>query len=185
MGSFIQASEKLKFIKPEEYIFVETGTYHGQSAIDAINFGFKKVYTIELQQHIYEIAKKNLEKYSNKINIYLGDSKNILAKILNIISDEKIVFWLDAHIDGGNYVQGITPNIAPCPLYHELNTIKNICKNKNNIIIIDDMRIIDSIGWGKDISSQKLKNYILEIKSDYIFDYVDTPDSKNDILIAR
>ena len=43
-----------------DIIFVETGTYIGDSAKLASTLGFKKVYTIELQGYLYDKAKDNL-----------------------------------------------------------------------------------------------------------------------------
>lgn len=128
-------------------VFIETGTYHGNTARAAKDAGFKKVVTIELQDYLYEISKAKSAGYD--IQFEKGDSIEVLKKVLPTI-EGSITFWLDAHIDGGNYVPGITPEIRPCPLYEELDLIKNLERN-DHTILIDDMRILGKLGWGLEI----------------------------------
>jgi hypothetical protein len=185
MGCLNDAIDKLNFINLSEYIFVETGTYHGLSAKKAYDVGFKKIYTIELQKHIFDIAKENLKNCFDRVNLYLGDSKIILPSIINENQNEKIIFWLDAHIDGGNYNELLTPkNIEVCPLHFELLEIKK-SKRNDHIILIDDMRIIDSYGWGVNVSKSLLKQQLLQINPQYKFSFIDSGNDKNDIMLIK
>jgi hypothetical protein len=118
-------------------IFFETGTYKGQTARLASDVGFKRVITVELQEYLYEESKLMSKEYDN-IEFHLGDSPSIMFDVLSDI-DDRITFWLDAHIDPGNYIPGKTPEIRKCPLVEELDIIKSL-KRKDNIILIDDIR---------------------------------------------
>jgi len=185
MGSLKHAINNLNFINPSEYVFIETGTYHGVSAKLAYDLGFKKIYTIEVQNHIFDIAKNNLKNCFDRVDLQLGDSKKLLPDILKQLDNEKIIFWLDAHIDGGNYHQDLTPkDIELCPLHFELIEIKKHNRN-DHIILIDDMRIINNYGWGTNISKNLLKQQILQINNQYKFEYIDVDSDKEDILLAR
>lgn len=111
-------------------VFVETGTYYGDTAIIASKF-FEKVITIERSEKYYQIAKKNVENYPN-INIMYGDSRIILKKVLNELNSPAI-FWLDAHRCADAY--GCDDE---CSLLEELFLIKS--NSLDNIILIDDAR---------------------------------------------
>ncbi len=181
-----------KYISP---IFFETGTFLGGGTKCAIQSGFTKVITVELQEYLYEQCikgdptgcKEDLveEIESGIVDIHLGDTREIMWELIENIED-RITFWLDAHIDGGNY-RSTTPNVAPCPLYDELDIIKKH-KRKDHIILIDDLRIMgdktkSGYGWGSGIDLESIKETILEINPQYVFRY-EEGYTDNDILVA-
>lgn len=162
-------------------VFIETGTYHGETAKIAYELGFKRVITIELQEHLQKIAKEKC--CDTNIEFYLGDSPTILNNILNPI-DKRITFWLDAHIDHCNIINNVTPNIRKCPLIEELNTIKNHHRN-DHTIIIDDVRLFNVDGcWGEGILLSHIINLLKKINSNYTISYIDGVVS-NDIIVAN
>jgi hypothetical protein len=148
--------------------------------------GFNKVHTIELQDYLYVESCNNLKDLidNNTVEIHKGDSGVILPKILKGI-DKPCTILLDAHIDGGNYKNGVTPNIRKCPLYDELNSIRNH-HIKNHTILIDDVRILGKIThpWGKEVMIDKIIRMLKDINEDYIITYDDGIE-KNDVLIAK
>lgn len=171
----------------EKYInrsLIETGTYLGLTTKLCSNIGFDKVYSIELQERLYEKSKKNLKDCidNNKIELYKGDSGILLGEILNKI-DHKTTILLDAHIDGGNFIPGVTPNIHKCPLYKELQSIKNH-QIKDHTIIIDDVRILGTVGWGLEVVLDKIIELLKDINPNYNISYEDG-ETKNDVLIAK
>ena len=149
-------------------IFIETGTYKGETTRAASDVGFKEVHTIELQDRLYEESRENLSDLIDidKVFLHKGDSR-----------------ILDAHIDGGNYIPGVTPEIRKCPLYEELNCIKNH-SIKNHTIIIDDVRILGKIGWGTEVLLDVIISMIMEINKDYKISF-DNGEIENDVLIAK
>lgn len=162
-------------------IFFETGTYFGDAARAASDAGFKRVITVELQERLFLSAREMSKNYP-KIEFHLGDSPSVMKEILPLL-DGRITFWLDAHIDGGNYEQGKTPEIRPCPLYEELETIKKL-KRKDHIILIDDMRIIGNVGWGKNTYKLEIEKIIKQINENYKIFYIDGYEF-NDIMVAK
>lgn len=190
--SFKEENQLSKYLSP---IFFETGTFLGGGTKVAIKSGFKKIITVELQKYLYDQCVNgdptgNNEDLVNEIKnglveIHLGDSRDIMWKLIENIED-RITFWLDAHIDGGNF-RSSTPNVPPCSLYDELNIIKNH-KRKDHIILIDDLRIMgdetkSGYGWGQNIDIESIKEIILQINPNYIFKY-EPGYTDNDILVA-
>jgi hypothetical protein len=112
--------------------FVETGTLIGDTLI-ALQGSFDKLVSIELDQGIFNLAKKRLSKYSN-VNIFLGDSAILLPRILNELS-EPALFWLDAH-----YSSGVTAlGESQTPVIEELKAIFSH-PIKKHYILIDDVK---------------------------------------------
>jgi hypothetical protein len=163
----------LKYLNP---YFLETGTANGDCVKLALEVGFEKIFSIELDELL---QNENIQKYQffineGKINLVTGDS---LWEMSNIIPslDKPTTFWLDAHQDFG------PKGTKRCPLYEELSAIKysNI---KTHTILIDDMRMLGQ-WWGEGISIDELKNKILEINPNYKFIFEDG-FAPNDILVA-
>jgi hypothetical protein len=164
--------------------FIETGTYKGETTRSASDVGFREVHTIELQDRLYDESKSNLDDLikSDKVFLYKGDSGKVLGEILSKIN-KKATILLDAHIDGGNYIPGVTPEIRRCPLYEELKCIKehNI---KEHTIIVDDVRILGNIGWGTEVALNLIISMIMDINKDYKISF-DEGEIENDVLIAK
>ena len=112
-------------------VFVEGGTYKGGTA-KSMGKKFRKIFTIEKSDIMFEIAKENL-KDTNNITLLKGDTREHLDSI--IANNENILFWLDAHWSGGDTYG----EEDECPLIEELNIIFKY--NKNYVILIDDARL--------------------------------------------
>lgn len=112
-------------------VFVETGTYYGNTAAAVSRF-FEKVYTVEKSEKIYQMAKNNLKTYSN-VNLLLGDSRDFLKDILE--KEDSVLLWLDAHWSGGEtYGEN-----DECPIIEELEVVFKSKKKK--VIMVDDARL--------------------------------------------
>jgi len=80
-------------------VFIETGTFIGQTAFEMSNH-FDKIYSIEIQEKLYEdVVNIKNKKGIDNVNFLLGDSGE---KIIDIIKEveEPSVFFLDAHYAG-------------------------------------------------------------------------------------
>lgn len=114
-------------------VFIETGTFMGCTTDTAAQI-FKEVYSIELDNWLYQEATRNFQNRSN-IHLYQGDSKSVLNKILPNLKNKKILIYLDAHWSGA----GTACGDETTPILGELQNIKN--NNITNIVIvIDDIR---------------------------------------------
>jgi hypothetical protein len=122
-------------------IFVETGTYLGDTVKLALEHGFKKIHSIELNKKLYDDA---VEMFKNEptVKIWLGDSTEILPIIIDEIGNNRATFWLDAHASGP-LVGGKS---GGSPVVDELNIIgKSMCKE--HTIFVDDKRLFGSAEW--------------------------------------
>lgn len=127
--------------------FIETGTGIGDSLSFMIKFEELNLYSIELMDELYEELIKKF-KDENNIKLIKGFSTKELKKLLNIISTDPTVFWLDAHFPGADFAirnlgyDSQIDNSIRLPLEHELTVISKSNRNiKNDIIVIDDLRI--------------------------------------------
>jgi hypothetical protein len=158
---------------------IESGSLYGDSIYRALNFGYSKVISVEINEELYDYVcdRFSTEISDGSVEIHLGSSIDVLPKVLEGIN-EPVTFWLDAHLHGKSF--GKTND---APIIKELELINNH-KIKNHTILIDDMRIIRGASWG----SGKLDSVVLEsiskINNDYTISYghgiVD-----NDVLIAE
>lgn len=155
-------------------VFLETGTNIGQGVLEAINAGFKKIISIEIEPEFFDFVKEKFI-HSNgypdvDFKFYLGDSKSVIPEIIHEI-DEKITFWLDGH------------EFYQIPLLDELLAIKKH-KIKDHIIMIDDVRMFDTPEWNK-IGHDKIIDLIMDINQDYKITYHPSPHGVGDILVAK
>lgn len=155
-------------------VFFETGTNTGYGVICAIQSGFKKIHSIDIEERYYEMSIENFVNNLNysdvSFNFYLGDSGVLLPeKIMNI--DEKITFWLDGH------------EYHNIPLLNELESIKKH-KINDHTLLIDDVRMFNSDKWDN-IGLENVINKIMEINPNYTISFVDSINGQNDILVAK
>ena len=168
-------------------VFFETGLFHGHSARIALDIGFEKVFSVELLNHFIERGKKTFEKEisENRYFLIADDSANI-RNHLDAVIDDKVVFWLDAHIDNG-LNNAVANPLEICPVVHEIESLRVL--NKKPVILVDDISIIeDSFPWGdKSSNAINLEKIITKIDSlpfDYEISYWPSPASEKDILVA-
>lgn len=111
---------------------IETGTYKGDM-IKALANEFKNIYSIELDQALYDAAVQKFAT-ANHVKVIQGDSAEQLKKLLENIQ-EKCLFWLDGHYSGGITAMGSVES----PITAELESIfsHNI---KDHVVLIDDAR---------------------------------------------
>ncbi len=145
-------------------IFIETGTYHGDGIMLALQVGFKEIHSIEYSSLLYGKACIKFRPH-NDVKLYLANSSRILPGILQDIQ-EPVTFWLDAHDNQYN-----------SPLLDELDVIAQHAV-KEHTILIDDVDDFIEYGWTVDIVEKK----ILAINPDYKFKIV---QAKRQILIAE
>lgn len=174
-------------------IFVETGTYFGDTVQLALDAGYQHVHTIELNAELYEKCVERFKNDSERVTLWFGDSVDYIPKIVDLL-DQPATFWLDAHasgpLRGGRY--------APCPLVLELQSIfgKKTLKfsdkgtetvlQKSSInthtILIDDRRLLGSAEWGY-VQEQEIMDLLFAINPNYKIHYLDGHQT-NDIICA-
>jgi hypothetical protein len=120
--------------KGNKKIFIETGTANGDGVQCAIDAGFEKIYSIELNPVLFERCKIRFKDNKN-ITLICGSSEQKLPEVLEKI-EEPFILWLDAHWSGGEYIGELMDVYLP----KELNAIKKYFEKFNNsVLMIDDM----------------------------------------------
>jgi predicted O-methyltransferase YrrM len=110
---------------------IETGTYQGET-VAACLAHFDRIYTIELDQSLYEAARDRFAEEPS-VTVIHGDSYTELSKLAAEVT-QPVLFWLDAHYSYGETAKG---EHDP-PLPWELRAI--VARGKPDVILIDDAR---------------------------------------------
>jgi hypothetical protein len=183
-----------KYLNP---VFIETGTHMGDGVQLALNLGFEAIYSIEKNKEYFAQASRRFDSnerpYYEKVHLYLGNSVEVLQKILPIVIWEpiNITFWLDAHLDPSE-----EDDTKQTPIMQELEIIKKYCQtddpNLTPDILIDDLNQFGgkchSRTYLRDIWSQvnedEVISKIMEISPNYKLYIKDNKFNPNGILIA-
>jgi hypothetical protein len=122
--------------------FVETGTYHGDGIQNVMDC-FNTIHSIDLDGGFVEKARI---RFRNKNHVYIhhGDGAEVLEKLSNELIGP-VFFYLDAHYSGGGAAFG-KEEANGCPVLRELSVLGK--RNENDIIVIDDMRLMGKTSWG-------------------------------------
>ena len=169
--------------------YFETGLWDPRTNVSskkALMCGFDKVYCIEIRRDWVELGKKifNEDIEKNRYNLYLDDSTNMKKYLTSDNFNNKTMFFLDAHVDNIN----IHNYKKRCPLFEELSAIGEL-KRKDNVILIDDLRIIkNAFPWGETSYGninfmQQIINKIRSINENYSFVTLNG-HIENDVLMA-
>jgi len=145
-------------------LFVETGTNYGNGIYTALNCGFERALSVEINPILHE---QNLQKYANydNVKLFLGDSKDVLPEMLKLVN-EPAFFWIDAHHSSGD------------PAFHELEILKTH-HIKTHTILIDDI----PVHFPGDLK-HGLEKMILEINPAYRIEYANNAFAQDYILVA-
>lgn len=160
-------------------IFVETGTYLGDGVKKALHAGFKEVYSIELDTHLYKECLKKFVGFPH-VHLFYGDSSFALRDIIANIN-EPVTFWLDGH-QCPPYKDGR----KNCPLIEELEIIKEH-PIKTHTIVIDDMHCCNTELFDG-LSQQDLIDKVLEINQNYAITFQpggDDGEYPHNVLVAE
>jgi hypothetical protein len=128
-------------------IFIETGTYYGDM-ISAVKERFKRIYSIELNDRLYVLAKKRFANFEH-MSLRHGNSQDVLSDVLTEVG-EPCLFWLDAHYSGGITAKGEIET----PIVKELSIISKH-EIKNHVILIDDARCFNGTNHYPDLENFK------------------------------
>ena len=143
--------------------FFETGTYLGDSVQYALDLGFERIISVEIEERFYDHCMQRFQPLNvwEKVKLFLGSSENNIENLVNDWIIGRTMFWLDAHTHNSPYKL----------------EIETITKHKRNdhVIIVDD---VDNYG----IDINWIKNTLSKRNPLYIFDEIQVTTSKQ--LIA-
>ena len=116
--------------------FVETGTWHGDSARWA-SARFERVITIEIIEEYF--LRNDFGLYPN-VCAYNDDSRAIMPLVIATVATPTL-FWLDAHWTGHpDYKE----EYGKCAVIEEIETI-NKSRIEGHAIMVDDVRLFPSL----------------------------------------
>ena len=124
---------KLEKYRQNTNVFIETGSLRGYSINKALEAGYNKIYSIELDEKRYKWVKDEFED-DDEIEIIHGNSNTEFSELMDNI-DEKCTIYLDAHYCGDNAEIGDKWS----PIREELNCLKKHFI-KDHVIIIGDWK---------------------------------------------
>lgn len=114
--------------------FVETGTFKGDT-IAAMHSFFDSLISIELSDILW-LEASNRFNQDKHIKILQGNSADLLGDVSKELSEESILYWLDAHWCVAENTSG---EESQCPLIEEIQSISRL--NEQSVILIDDARL--------------------------------------------
>lgn len=114
--------------------FVETGTFKGE-AVALVAPHVERVFTVESSPPLWEEAVKRFADDS-RIQVLLGNSPEVLARIGPSLGDAATLFWLDAHWCVANDTAG---DHSQCPLLAEIAAIGRL--GESSVVLVDDARL--------------------------------------------
>ena len=152
-------------------VFLETGTYLGET-VEEVQPYFLNIHTIEISEYLFNRYKQEHNDYDN-VKTHLGDSTYEISKILKgLDKNDNTIFWLDGHFSAGMTSKGD----KDCPLIEECNSINDVYKSNEALILIDDYNLFETNheqDW-KDITVEKVKkcfhNFHIKLYEDSVYD---------------
>lgn len=170
----ISGSFRRPFNKYKTEVLVESGSYMGNGIFNALQAGFKHVYSYEVAPKLFEHCYTRF-KGDNRVHLFLKSSAKMAEDISHL--NCQMTFWLDGH-----YSYGTTSYEGKmCPIIEELEQIKSLAR-KDHFILIDDVRLFGTEDFSG-VTIEQVKNKILEINPAYKFKFEDG-HTVNDILVA-
>ena len=162
-------------------VFVETGTLWGDGVAVALECGYNKVISIEIDP---DRVAANSERFADEIadgrvELVEGDTFDVFEGIVEGL-DEPATFWLDAHWDN----DGAPIGEYKCPLPFELDTIAK-SDIRTHTLMIDDRRLFGDKGstWGNTIDESAIYEQVTAINKSYFISYEDGHVEK-DVIVA-
>jgi hypothetical protein len=118
--------------------FIETGCHTGSGINHAINSGMKNIYSCDIDIKFVKMCQQIFPG----AYIVHGHSVNFLKNIVDIIPGNCLI-WLDAHFPAltGGVANNEEENF---PLFKELEVLSKKDGIEEDVIIVDDIRVIIS-----------------------------------------
>ena len=123
--------------------FVETGTAKGDSLAVAAQFPFKALHSIEIVPELVTAARQRFGD-DKRVEIWKGDSVDVMPMVLRELPAAPCLFWLDAHFPGAHTGADYAAeaNVSRrLPLEAEVMLIARSRHGMGDVLLIDDARI--------------------------------------------
>lgn len=137
-------------------VFVETGCFQGNTLRYMTGYNFERMYSCDIDKEMID----RCSNISPNLELFLGTSVEFLKQLLPTLTADRILFFLDAHLPEHDKNSGtvILESEHNFPLREELEIINKYRKDKNDVIVCDDLRIYED-GPFEGGNWDKRKNY--------------------------
>lgn len=160
--------------------YIETGTGEGVCLEHAMQFGFARYFSCEIFTQIWD---KVAEKFSNKKSVSIINSNSIdfLYGIGESLKESNAnLYFLDAHFPGADFhyqsYDAEKDMETRLPLEMELKVLEQTRSGKNDVIIIDDLRIYMD-GPFQD-GNWPLRKQLVDVDEKFIFEILERMGKK-------
>lgn len=160
-------------------VFVETGSYDGRTIQQALDVGFQRVISVEIDTIYASICRQRFQE-DHRVQVWEGDSLDLLWHMIEGLNTT-VTYWLDAHYQENHYGK------VKAPLLQELDIISRQPFIYQSVIMIDDRRLFghpDSPGIWQPITEQMVIDKLCTIIPNSITTYEDSKAEQNDILVT-
>lgn len=148
------------------HTLIETGTYTG-AMVFAMQDDFARIYTVELDDKLFNAARKNLAKFAHVEPVH-GDSGDVLPQIMARVN-EPCLFWLDGHFSGEGTAKGRlhTPIMREleCILEHPITNHAVLIDDAHCFVGEDDYPTIEEI---RELANSKRPDWHFEVKDNIL-----------------
>ncbi|MEO8649946.1 MAG: hypothetical protein ABI539_12335 [Acidobacteriota bacterium] len=124
---------------------VETGTFRGHGVRAALAAGFEQIISIEIVEQYFDENTERFKDFPN-VEILEGHSADVLDQVAEGI-EGNVLFWLDAHFPGADGgvagFNAVADESVRCPLEKELEAIRLHRPDRNDVFLIDDLRLYE------------------------------------------
>jgi len=147
--------------------FVETGCFKGDGIQSAIDFGFKRIFSCDINTQWFDVCGI---RFSDHKNVHLVNGSSI--EFLHWLFTDQMVnsgclFWFDAHFK--QFCAGVEhdnpdklDDSDTFPLFNELQMMKEY--TEGCVAFCDDMRVMkDSGRWNEVLNHMKIDRTIQEL----------------------
>lgn len=119
-------------------VFIETGTFHGESLEYALTLPFHEWHTVELSIGLHAAAQDRFSSI-RELTLHHGDSATVLPEILDHLNKPAFI-WLDAHYCFLDSARGP----KDCPLVEEVEAVAAHERRTGveHVIVVDDHHIL-------------------------------------------
>lgn len=118
-------------------VFVETGTFRGETLAVALAAGYKEVHTIDVVEE-YTKHAKSTHGHNPALHCHTGTSPDVLPSILD--PNKSYTFWLDAHYQA-HKPEETCEKYGECPVLQELKVIFLLNWVIPPIVLVDDAHV--------------------------------------------
>lgn len=161
---------------------IETGSAVGDGIQRALDAGFERIYSIELQQSYFQHCVKRFGN-NKKVHMLNGKSSNMMVMLTSKLS-KPVVYFLDAHPSGPGSAgheelmrEGTGSDFDQDIII--MNELSVITQGKHDdVIIIDDQQGVNHI-------TLRYEKIINRYRNNYTFELFNKFGHKNAVLVCR